>query len=210
MIYLKEFKIWDKIFGKKKIVDPKELADKWVNNINGFIKYYYLKKDLPISVHGSGPHLYNNLKKDDDIIFTFSPHDGHEFKFYSDGRITIDLRIQPKFEIKDDSLYQKVSDIFFNQRNKWIVYISISNLISEFDEFDSDVDVVGSYDEDFWNNFNELNNDFSFFKYPNCLDSTRLKDLLESDFKIDTEEQLFIDEFGLQKDYMEKLGIVIS
>lgn len=207
MIYLKEFKIWDKIFGKKKsnVINTEEV----VNRINLHLDIYCLKKDRPIFATGYHTFQYERLHEDDDITFNFTPHDNQLHIFYSDGRIKVDMSYKPTFEINDPLLYKRVKEIFFKQRNKWISYIYISLLIEEFSEYNSDVDMAG-FGELNWNLMNDLNDDFSFFRYPNIIDELRLEDMLESDYKFDIHNKGVIFKLNKLKDTLKRLGIVIS
>lgn len=93
-------------------------------------------------------------------------------------------------------IYEKIEDLFILQNKKWIVYKYISDLIKSFTMYNPTNTKVGSrimnivgmgYDpKQIWEKFNnELNEDFSFFRYPNIVNMDRLKDMLISDYEFD-------------------------
>lgn len=204
MIYLEKFSLWSKIFNRKN--PPKYSSkEKVIDNINYLLDYYCIEKDHPISVIGYTPIQYEGIKESDDISFQLSLPNNQNYTLYSDGRVKYNTNV----EAIDLSIYQKAKDIFFKQRYKWLVYIYASFLSEIFFPNAKSIDMK-NFDVKKWNSINKLNDDFSFFRYPNIVNMRRLEDLFETDCNADLSNTDIIPKLEKFKSIMKKIGITVS
>ena len=109
--------------------------------------------------------------------------------------------------ISDES-FTKGGDLYRKQLYKWDIFLEIFNNISNLSSrIYKSIDNEFEDPRNFWSYMNNLNTDYSFFKYPNIINWHRYIDCVisESRKEIDKDDQ----NFDIIKDILKKRGFKI-
>lgn len=165
MIYLKEFKFWDKIFGESRKSKNEKLAIDIVN--------YHIDNDLYIDSRNKEYFSIPNRMPNSDV---------YQAIYRNDGTITLDRKDKPSINIKEVNynILGLLNSQSNNRKDKEFLY---SNLYYMFDigyGVNEDLTVT-SIPEYIWKLMNKYNDDYSFFTYPKTVNKFRFFDMLENE-----------------------------
>ena len=118
---------------------------------------------------------------------------------FVDGKENFDLKI-----VSQES-FDRVKSLFKNQLYKWDIFHSISSSIRIFD---SRYNLIDDGIE-FWDRMSKLNEDYSFFKYPNIINWHRYVDCVITESSITNPPDKNDDHFEVTKLLLNKKGFKV-